>query len=181
MMLRFSATVRFMRTFVILMVGAALLAAAIVEIPSRLWPDSALALLAVAFIALLVQGWLGSRLLSQSSSQQQPATGKPRKANKAARADRPAKPAKAAKASPASSEISNGVRESGTVKWFNRSKGFGFIVRASGDEIFVHQRSIRGADENGEQRRPSLRDGQAVNFVVVERDKGLQAEDVAPE
>ena len=65
-------------------------------------------------------------------------------------------------------------RETGTVKWFNRTKGFGFIIRESGDEIFVHYRSIRG---NG---RPSLRDGQRVEFTVVERAKGAQADDVQP-
>ena len=65
-------------------------------------------------------------------------------------------------------------RESGTVKWFNRTKGFGFIIREDGDEIFVHYRSIRG------RGRPSLRDGQQVEFTVVERSKGPQADDVEP-
>ena len=69
----------------------------------------------------------------------------------------------------------DGERERGTVKWFNRTKGFGFIVRDDGDEIFVHYRSIQSADD---ERRPSLRDGQSVEFVAVERDKGWQAEDV---
>lgn len=69
----------------------------------------------------------------------------------------------------------SGPRESGAVKWFNVSKGFGFIVKDDGDEIFVHFRSIRGADRRG------LKDGQRVSFVVAESDKGPQAEDVAPE
>lgn len=171
-----------MRTFVIITVGAALLAAAIVEIPSRLWPDSTLALLSVAFIGLLVQGWLGSRLLSQSSGAAQTQPDQSRRAQKSSRPAKNQKPAKQNKPSSRDeSQVSDGPRESGTVKWFNRSKGFGFIVRASGDEIFVHQRSIRSEDDRGEQRRPSLRDGQAVSFVVVERDKGLQAEDVTGE
>ncbi len=65
-------------------------------------------------------------------------------------------------------------RETGTVKWFNRTKGFGFIIREDGDEIFVHYRSIRGGG------RPSLHDGQRVEFSVVERSKGPQADDVLP-
>lgn len=64
-------------------------------------------------------------------------------------------------------------RERGTVKWFNVSKGFGFIVRENGEEIFVHFRSIRGEGRRG------LRDGQSVSFVVAQSDKGPQAEDVA--
>ena len=64
-------------------------------------------------------------------------------------------------------------RESGEVKWFNASKGFGFITRENGEEIFVHFRAIRG------EGRRVLRDGQKVEFAVTESKKGLQAEDVA--
>lgn len=64
-------------------------------------------------------------------------------------------------------------RESGTVKWFNASKGFGFITRDTGDDVFVHFRSIRGEGHR------VLYDGQRVEFFVSEGDKGLQAEDVA--
>ena len=64
-------------------------------------------------------------------------------------------------------------RESGNVKWFNASKGFGFITRDTGDDIFVHFRSIRGEGHR------VLYDGQRVEFAVSEGDKGLQAEDVA--
>jgi len=63
-------------------------------------------------------------------------------------------------------------REEGEVKWFNVTKGFGFITRNNGDEIFVHFRSIRG------DGRRSLRDGQRVSYVVTDSDKGPQAEDV---
>ena len=64
-------------------------------------------------------------------------------------------------------------RESGTVKWFNTSKGFGFITRDNGDDVFVHFRSIRG------QGHRTLFEGQRVEFNITEGDKGLQAEDVA--
>ena len=67
---------------------------------------------------------------------------------------------------------SGAEREEGQVKWFNVSKGFGFITKDDGEEIFVHFRSIRG------EGRRSLRDGQRVSFVVAQSDKGPQAEDV---
>jgi CspA family cold shock protein len=67
------------------------------------------------------------------------------------------------------------AREYGKVKWFNISKGFGFIIKEDGEEIFVHFRSIRGEGRRG------LRDGQDVSFVVAESDKGPQAEDVVGE
>ena len=63
-------------------------------------------------------------------------------------------------------------RTKGTVKWFNSSKGFGFITIDSGEEIFVHFRSIEG------RGRRVLRDGQKVTLLVANSDKGPQAEDV---
>lgn len=63
-------------------------------------------------------------------------------------------------------------REAGTVKWFNTNKGFGFISRDQGDDVFVHFRAIRGEGHR------ALAEGQRVEFVVAHRDKGLQAEDV---
>jgi CspA family cold shock protein len=73
------------------------------------------------------------------------------------------------------STSSDAGRETGEVKWFNISKGFGFITREDGEEIFVHFRSIRGEGRRG------LRDGQRVSFVVAQSDKGPQAEDVVGE
>lgn len=66
----------------------------------------------------------------------------------------------------------NAVREIGTVKWFNNSKGFGFIERSTGDDVFVHYRAIRSEGFR------TLRDGQRVEFIVTQGPKGLQAEDV---
>ncbi len=63
-------------------------------------------------------------------------------------------------------------REQGIVKWFNDSKGFGFIQRNSGEDIFVHFRAIQGDGYR------SLKDGEKVEFTVVEGQKGLQAEEV---
>jgi len=63
--------------------------------------------------------------------------------------------------------------ESGTVKWFNVNKGFGFITTDAGDDVFVHFRSIRG------RGRRSLRQGQVVRFDLSEGDKGMQADNVS--
>jgi len=63
-------------------------------------------------------------------------------------------------------------RETGTVKWFNDSKGFGFIDREAGDDVFVHFKAITGDGFK------SLKEGQQVEFLVTQGEKGLQAEDV---
>jgi CspA family cold shock protein len=63
--------------------------------------------------------------------------------------------------------------EQGTVKWFNDAKGFGFLSRTNGEDVFVHYSAIQ---TNGGFR--SLQEGQAVQFNVVKGPKGLQAENV---
>ncbi|MBI5642155.1 MAG: cold-shock protein [Deltaproteobacteria bacterium] len=63
---------------------------------------------------------------------------------------------------------------SGKVKWFNESKGFGFIEQDSGEDVFVHYTSIQG---NGFK---TLREGQRVDFEVTKGPKGLKAENVNP-
>ena len=63
-------------------------------------------------------------------------------------------------------------RESGTVKWFDGSKGYGFISRDQGDDVFVHYSAISG---NGFR---TLEEGLKVEFDVTEGQKGLQAENV---
>ncbi|WP_027873698.1 cold-shock protein [Spongiibacter marinus] len=63
-------------------------------------------------------------------------------------------------------------RVTGTVKWFNNAKGFGFITRNEGEDVFVHFRSIQGDGYR------TLDEGQNVEFKLVEGPKGLQADDV---
>lgn len=75
------------------------------------------------------------------------------------------------------SQISGGKvivaeRENGTVKWFNNTKGYGFITRDSGGDIFVHYSAITGEGYR------SLNEGQRVEFAVVEDTKGPRAHDV---
>ena len=65
-------------------------------------------------------------------------------------------------------------RESGTVKWFNDQKGFGFIERPGGDDVFVHHSAIQG------EGFKSLQEGQQVEFEVVQGQKGPAAENVTP-
>lgn len=65
-------------------------------------------------------------------------------------------------------------RISGSVKWFDRRKGFGFIAQAEGPDVFVHYSAIRGEGYR------NLTDGQAVEFSVETGPKGLQARDVCP-
>ena len=66
------------------------------------------------------------------------------------------------------------TRKKGTVKWFNNSKGYGFISVDDGEgDVFVHFRAIRGDGYR------SLEEGQRVEFSVAQGQKGLQAEDVS--
>ena len=64
-------------------------------------------------------------------------------------------------------------RQIGTVKWFNDAKGFGFITRESGPDVFVHFRAITGSGFR------TLQEGQRVSFEVTQGQKGLQAENVS--
>ena len=63
-------------------------------------------------------------------------------------------------------------RQTGTVKWFNDAKGFGFISRENGEDVFVHFRAIQSSGFK------SLQEGQKVTFVVAKGQKGLQADEV---
>ncbi len=64
------------------------------------------------------------------------------------------------------------MKEQGTVKWFKSEKGFGFIQREAGDDVFVHFSAIQGDGYR------SLEEGQKVSFDVTKGPKGLQAENV---
>lgn len=64
------------------------------------------------------------------------------------------------------------MTEQGTVKWFNNEKGFGFISRESGPDVFVHHTAILSEGYR------SLNEGDRVSFEVVEGQKGLQARNV---
>ena len=67
----------------------------------------------------------------------------------------------------------NDGREEGDVKWFNTNKGYGFITRDNGEDVFVHFRAIRG-------RGPRmLAEGQIVRYHVIKNERGLQADDVS--
>ncbi len=63
-------------------------------------------------------------------------------------------------------------KEQGVVKWFNGSKGYGFIERESGEDVFVHYSAIVGAGFR------NLEEGQRVEFTVTQGQKGAQAEEV---
>jgi CspA family cold shock protein len=64
------------------------------------------------------------------------------------------------------------MREQGTVKWFNSEKGYGFISRDSGDDVFVHHSAIQGDGFK------SLNEGDSIEFDVANGPKGLQAQNV---
>ena len=65
-------------------------------------------------------------------------------------------------------------RQTGTVKWFNDAKGFGYITPQSGPDLIVHIRAIQGSGFK------TLQEGQSVSFVAVQGQKGMQADEVQP-
>ena len=165
----------------VILASALLLAYLVTELSIRFFPGDFFALLVTAFVALVINGWFCIRqgFTAPAARETKAANQTNKRQNNKRKSDQPkrasadrgnrerTKPAK-----PEGKVISEG--EEGTVKWFNRSKGYGFIVRPNGDEIFVHQRSIEG----GGQGRGSLRDGERVRFIVTENERGVQAEQV---
>ena len=69
----------------------------------------------------------------------------------------------------------SGERVSGTVKWFNDSKGFGFIEQEGGPDVFVHHSAIQG------EGFKTLKEGQKVTMEITQGQKGLQAVSVIPD
>ena len=194
-----------MRTTLIVLASALLLAYFVTETISRLWPSNYTALLVVTAIALIINGIFNTRMAARAPRSKAPA----RKRQDRSRGDRQrtrgkqqdrkrdeSKPGdkqrgrrdgrkpgpkpdagadKPKTSAPSTPEIT-GPSETGEVKWFNRSKGYGFIIRENGEEIFVHQRSVVSTGDGGQ--RAVLRDGQKVRFAVSQQEKGAQAENV---
>jgi len=85
--------------------------------------------------------------------------------------DLPAEEPESFSATSTTKEIST-IMETGTVKWFNDAKGYGFISRQNGEDVFVHFSAIQASGFR------SLQEGQQVQFDVVKGPKGWQAENV---
>lgn len=150
--------------------SALLLLAVILQSLTLLVPLGSLGGQPAVLLCLLA---LALAVLVQLLPQPRPAAEPPLSTTTQAAARPSQRPAPGSKpAAPVARGEVKGQREAGTVKWFNTSKGFGFISRDSGDDIFVHFRAIRGDGHR------VLLEGQRVEFAVVQRDKGLQAEDV---
>jgi CspA family cold shock protein len=64
------------------------------------------------------------------------------------------------------------LKEQGTVKWFNATKGYGFITRSGGDDVFVHYSAIES------EGYKTLNEGQKVEFTLIQGPKGLAASNV---
>ena len=133
---------------------ALFLGAVVTEIHSRLFAGRYFALLILSFIGIFVGGLAMHRIFEHIEN--------------AAEDD-----VRSGAADAVLTDDADDGRETGRVKWFNRTKGFGFIVRDGGGEIFVHHRNIQGSG------RRSLKDGEVVRFKVAQHDKGLQAEHVS--
>ena len=134
------------------LVVAALAAAIVTEISHRLLSGNYLGLLALTFLACFVTALATARV----GARKEPVRTRQRRSRPPRREP-------------------EGEREGGVVKWFDPTKGFGFIIRDAGGDVFVHRRSIR-SDGSGDRE---LREGARVTFVAVERSRGWRAEEVS--
>ena len=134
------------------LVVAALAAAIVTEISHRLLSGNYLGLLVLTFLACCVTALATARV----GVRKEPVRTRQRRRPRTRRAP-------------------EGDREGGVVKWFDPTKGFGFIIRDAGGDVFVHRRSIR-SDGTGDR---DLREGARVTFVAVERSRGWRAEEVS--
>ena len=151
-----------MKTLLAAFAVAVLLAAVAAQLAATFFSGQPLAVFVLVAACCLLAAWVAVR--------------SDRRATAARSSEQPEQSSHAPAHAPPSHSASNGKRETGSVKWFDRNRGYGFVIRANGDEIFVHQRSVRKT--GGE--RSGLRDGQEVSFVAIERQRGWQAEDVEP-
>lgn len=149
-----------MRTLLFALVFAAIFAGVATQAYVLLFEGQQLLLLGLSFLAAVFTALATVRLHGVSSPAEAP------------RAERPSSPRRKRQRGAQGEAKAVRNRETGTVKWFSADKGYGFVVRESGEEIFLHHSAIRG------RGMKTLADGQSVTFVTVERERGLQAADV---